>query len=211
VNDILEHKKNADRKQCISDRVAPLSKGYWDTMTVKDMLAIAQLNKAVGMEYFVKLLGVKDGNAEMINATRLKGISHQCNIDMKPNRRQVCNAVVAEWRARTEKSPANTPPQSKNCKCHVCLLYLEANPPQPPKPRAKAKPTPSKQQPSKQQSPKQQSWGHSPGSNSKKKGKGKRSRIGSASGCAGKLGIDCEAAKQMLENAGGGDKLHMSG
>ena len=71
-------------------------------------------------------------------------------------------------------------------------------------PTSAKKPTPSKQQPSKQQS-----WGHSPGSNSKKKGKGKRSRIGSASsGCAGKLGIDCDAAKQMLENAGGGDKLH---
>jgi hypothetical protein len=124
-------------------------------------------------------------------------------------RRQVCNAAVAEWRAGTEKSPASKPPQKYKCDCHVCLLYLKANPPQPSKHRAKAKPTPSKQQPSKQQSAKQQSWGHSPGSNSKKKGKGKRRRIGSsASGCAGKLGIDCDAAKQMLENAGGGDKLH---
>jgi hypothetical protein len=106
---------------------------------------------------------------------------------MTPNRRQGCRAAVAEWRAGTEKSPASKPPQSKNCDCHVCLLYLEANPPQPPKPRAKAKPTPSKQQSPKQQSSKQQSWGHSPGSNIKKTGKGKRSRIGmhSASGCAG--------------------------
>jgi hypothetical protein len=62
--------------------------------------------------------------------------------------------------------------------------------------------------PSKQQPSKQQSWGHRPGSTSKITGKGKRSRGGSASGCAGKLGIDCDAAKQMLENAGGGDKLH---
>jgi hypothetical protein len=55
-------------------------------------------------------------------------------------RRQVCNAAVAEWRAGTEKSPASKPPQKYKCDCHVCLLYLEANPPQPPKPRAKAKP-----------------------------------------------------------------------
>ena len=153
VNDILEHKKNADRKQCISDRVAPLSEEYWDTMTVEDMLAIARLNKAVGKEYFVKLLGIEDGNAKMTNAMRLEGISHQHGIDMK--RRQVCRAAVAEWRAGTEKSPASKPPQKYKCDCHVCLLYLEANPPQPTKSRAKAKPTPSKQQPSKQQSSKQ--------------------------------------------------------
>ena len=60
MNDILEHKKNADRKQCISDRVAPLSKEYWDTMAVEDMLGIAQLNHVIGREYFNKLLGVKE-------------------------------------------------------------------------------------------------------------------------------------------------------
>jgi hypothetical protein len=86
----------------------------------------------------------------------------QHGIDMKPNRRRVCRAAVAEWRAGTENNPANKPPQSKNCNCPACLLYLKTNPPQPPKPRAKAKPTPSKQQPPKQQSSKQQPWGHSP-------------------------------------------------
>jgi hypothetical protein len=45
-------------------------------MAVEDMLAIAQLNKIIGMEYFVKLLGVEDGNAKMANATGLAKISH---------------------------------------------------------------------------------------------------------------------------------------
>jgi hypothetical protein len=114
-----------------------ISEEYYATMTAENMLAIGCLSQQIGKEYFNKLLGVTNGVAKMTTATRLAKICHKCSIDMK--RRQVCNAAVAEWRAGTEKSPASKPPQSKNCKCHVCLLYLKANPPQPPKPRAKAK------------------------------------------------------------------------
>jgi hypothetical protein len=76
VNNILEKQKIRDRKECISDQVIPHSEEHWDTMAVEDMLAIAQLNKVIGMEYFVKLLGVEDGNAKMANATGLAKISH---------------------------------------------------------------------------------------------------------------------------------------
>jgi hypothetical protein len=97
VNKILEHKKIADKKRCISEHVAPYSEEYYATMAVEDMLAIGCFSQQIGREYFNKLLGVTNGVAKMATATRLPRTCHKCSIDMKPNRRRVCKAAVAEW------------------------------------------------------------------------------------------------------------------
>jgi hypothetical protein len=71
VNKILEHKKIADKKRCISEHIVPHSKEYYATMAAEDMLAIGRPSQQPGKEYFNKLLGVTNGVAKMATATRL--------------------------------------------------------------------------------------------------------------------------------------------
>jgi hypothetical protein len=74
VNKILEHKKIADKKRCISEHIAPHSEEYYATMTAEDMLAIGCLSQQIGKEYFNKLLGVTNGVAKMATAILQYGL-----------------------------------------------------------------------------------------------------------------------------------------
>jgi hypothetical protein len=173
------------------------------------MLAIGCPSQQIGKEYFNKLLGVTNGIAKMATTTRIAKICHKCRIDMTPNGPTADRAAGLPLRSgEPGRRRALETNHHRSTSAIAMPAISRGEPASTTEAGGESKANAVKSAVVKAAVVKTaaaagaQSWVEQ-----QEEGEEKASRRDSASGCAGKLGINCGAAKQMLDKAGGGDKL----
>ena len=186
----------------IAGNVDELSTEEAANLKICDMFAISSLPHALVLAYFKQLLGLDDKAA----ASKFSSCNSISKIyteqDQKMGRKimRMCANQVKLWR----KSPVGTkkPKEKEGCDCFDCQEHLRERAPKEATPQALGRAQAHQR--------KLRDQRHTP-SGKKKKTQKKRSTAEAAldlDGIDPKLGIDSTAAKQLLAQAGGGDRLH---